>query len=444
MILRAIFVCFFLVLSSVAKSQDAFSILKGDKSKKIRFKLVNNLIFIPVDVNGTELTFLLDTGVSKPIIFSFPFIEEVLKIEDTEKIYIRGLGGGEPVEAIKSKNNRILAGNVINTNQELYIVFDASLNFAPRLGMPVHGILGSDFFENFVVEINYSSKYIRMYNPETYSYKNCRKCTLIDIEMHNDKPYLQGEIEIKSKKIPVKLLIDSGGSDSLWLFENDSINLQDKKFFEDFLGHGLSGSVYGKRSKLKSFTLADFKFLNPNVAFPDTLSFHPSARIKDRNGSISGNILKRFNLIVDYKNKKIQLKKNRYFKEKFSYNKSGMELEHSGIRLLQEEVHDFQNNNPFSPTAENAGTVNLLLERRYRLSVKPAYAIVELRKNSPAEKAGLQLGDVIIRINGKETHRMELQQVMAMFYEEEGSMIRVKIERDGKLMVFNFKLENLL
>src|SRR5690606_28711477 len=105
MILRAIFVCFFLVLSSVAKSQDAFSILKGDKSKKIRCKLVHNLIFIPVDVNGTELSFLLDTGVSKPIIFSFPFIEEVLKIEETEKISIRGLGGGEPVEASKSKNN---------------------------------------------------------------------------------------------------------------------------------------------------------------------------------------------------------------------------------------------------------------------------------------------------------------------------------------------------
>ena len=39
--------------------------------KAPNFKLINNLIIIPVEVNGVTLSFLLDTGVSKPIIFNF-------------------------------------------------------------------------------------------------------------------------------------------------------------------------------------------------------------------------------------------------------------------------------------------------------------------------------------------------------------------------------------
>jgi hypothetical protein len=33
----------------------------------IPFKLINNLIFIPVNINGANLTFMLDTGVAETI-----------------------------------------------------------------------------------------------------------------------------------------------------------------------------------------------------------------------------------------------------------------------------------------------------------------------------------------------------------------------------------------
>ena len=45
--------------------------LQDEKSDKVYFKFVNNLIVIPVTVNGASLSFLLDTGVSRPIIFNF-------------------------------------------------------------------------------------------------------------------------------------------------------------------------------------------------------------------------------------------------------------------------------------------------------------------------------------------------------------------------------------
>ena len=55
-------------------SQRDFRIIDAKKSAVVPFKLINNLIVIPVEINGVELSFLLDTGVSKPIIFNFSFV----------------------------------------------------------------------------------------------------------------------------------------------------------------------------------------------------------------------------------------------------------------------------------------------------------------------------------------------------------------------------------
>ena len=84
-------------------SQDKFVIQNKKQSDKIRFKLINNLIVIPVNINGVTLSFLLDTGVSKPIIFNFLNVSDTLQIKNAETIYLKGLGGGESVEALKSK-----------------------------------------------------------------------------------------------------------------------------------------------------------------------------------------------------------------------------------------------------------------------------------------------------------------------------------------------------
>ena len=46
---------------------------------------------------------------------------------------------------------------------------------APRLGVPVHGIIGYDVFKDLIVEINYNTEKIKFYNPETYEYNSCKK-----------------------------------------------------------------------------------------------------------------------------------------------------------------------------------------------------------------------------------------------------------------------------
>lgn len=414
--------------------------LPRSNSDKIKFQLIDNLIIIPVKVNGVQLSFLLDSGVSKPILFNITNID-TLEVNNVETVYLRGLGGGEPVEALRSQNNLFKVGNAINIDQDIFVVFDNAINFTPRLGVPVHGIIGFDLFRDFTVEINYSERIIKLYKPDAYTYKKCDKCEQFNLSFYNNKPYIDGAVKIGEQNIPVKLLIDTGSSDALWLFEEDSLGIMpvDHKYFEDFLGKGLSGSVYGKRSKVKSFNLKSFYLKDVNVAFPDSTSISYAKRHEDRNGSISGEILKRFNLIVDYKNAKITLKKNNKFKSPFHYNKSGIILEQDGFQIIKEK----QTIIPERST-ESRESNAIYVDKKFSYSLKPAYKIVELRHESPAIKAGLMLGDIILKINGRDTYTMKLQQLVEMFCGENDKLIKLEIERGGIPMRFAFKLEDPL
>lgn len=440
---KTLVILLLLCFNSLGFSQGEFFVQNTRKSDKIHFKFINNLVVIPVEINGVELSFLLDTGVSKPIVFSFLNVSDTLNIKDTEKVFLRGWGEEEPIEALKSRNNVFKIGDAIKWDQDLFAVFDADLNFAPRLGIPVHGILGYDLFKDLVVEINYSRKFIRLTEPEYYHYKNCKKCERIHLEFYNNKPYLNMNVKINKKDIPIKVLIDSGGSDALWLFEDKDLGIQSSdKYFYDFLGHGLSGSVYGKRSKIEEVSLNSFVLKNANVAYPDSTSISYARQFKDRNGSLAGNILKRFNLIIDYSRGIITFKKNSYFKDPFSYNKSGIELANIGFRFVKEIDRVTIDN---EKTISNEGMHNnrIVFDNKYKLSLKPIYSIVELRKDSPAERAGLKIGDMVLYINGKPSYEYSLQDLMHKFYDDDGTRIKLKVERDGKELSFNFKLEKL-
>ena len=115
---------------------------------------------------------------------------------------------------MKSKKNIFKVGHALKINQDVYIIFDESINFTPRLGVPVHGIIGFDVFKDFIVKIN-GSKFIRLNNPRTFKYGKCKKCETLDLTLFANKPFIDAKVEVNAKTIPVKLLMDSGGSDAL-------------------------------------------------------------------------------------------------------------------------------------------------------------------------------------------------------------------------------------
>ena len=103
-----------------------------------------------------------------------------------------------------------------------------------KLGITIHGIIGYEILKDFVVDINYGTKRINFYKPDKYKHKICKKCETFDLSFFKLKPYIDVGIKLEpvsNKIIPVKLLIDSGGSDALWLFENSHPDILPPKFF---------------------------------------------------------------------------------------------------------------------------------------------------------------------------------------------------------------------
>lgn len=155
-------------------AQDQFYINNNSDKYVLSFKMVNNLMVIPVEVNGKKLSFLLDTGVSNTVILNIKVVDS-LKLKNIEKIKIQGLGVGEFVDAIKSTNNNIIVGkNITNKNHKIYLILEGGINLSNRIGEEIHGIIGGDLFKDFIIKINYSTKQITFYKPNTYHYKSCK------------------------------------------------------------------------------------------------------------------------------------------------------------------------------------------------------------------------------------------------------------------------------
>ena len=115
---RLILVLFALFLGTGLYAQ-RFILPKTIDQEKIRFELINNLMVVPMQVNGAELSFILDTGVSSPILFNLTD-QDSIQINNVSTISLKGLGEGPPIEALKSENNLFKLGRAQSTNQRSF------------------------------------------------------------------------------------------------------------------------------------------------------------------------------------------------------------------------------------------------------------------------------------------------------------------------------------
>lgn len=415
-------------------SQDGFRLLDHKKRDAISFKMVNNLVVIPVEVNGTPLSFLLDTGVDNTIIFSLTRNDSI-ELNNTRSVKLRGLGTGETITALKSENNTITIGDAIDENHSIYFIFDQSLNLSTRMGVPIHGIIGYDFFKNFVVKTNYNTERLVFYDAGNYRKKPCRRCEVFDLTFYKNKPYLDLKLNKKgSVAQELHLLLDSGSSDALWLFDEPAIN-EDLSInsFEDFLGLGLSGNIFGNRSRIEEVSLGDFTLMGVNVAFPEQAAIASAKIYKNRDGSVGGDFLKRFISIIDYKRKQIILRKGRNFSDPFTYNMSGLTLEHEGMNTIKRAK---SNNAKLQYSISNSTTKSyssseVSAYKEYEIVLVPRFVVAEVRTNSPAERLGIAKGSELLEVNGKAAHTYKLYELNELFSSKPGKKISFLVEYNG-------------
>jgi hypothetical protein len=424
-------------------AQGSFHLPPGTTEEKIKVNIVSNIVIIPVIVNGTPLSFILDTGANGTIIFQIES-DQKGEAKNAEYIELRGAGAGDPIKAIKSSGNNIAVGSAISRNETMYVILDENSNFSPRLGFAVQGILGYQFFKDFIVEINYPREYIVIHKPESYTYKKKKKNFDTPLIFYRNRPYIETAVTLKEGTSNAHMLLDSGASDALWLFQNEKDISVPIHNFKDYLGIGLNGSITGSRAYTTKLNIGPFNFNKVTTAFPDSTSIQ-NLHINDwRNGSVGADFLKRFHCIIDYPNSKLTLTKNRNYNAPFLYNKSGLTVKHGEYTLAKKLLSS--NDQSISRANEyTAQIVNVFKSTNYYKTVLlPTYEIAEIRPNSPAAESGFRTGDLILRVNNRNTEKMSLEEINKYFYQEGGKVIRIRIEREGIPYDLSFTLKDIL
>ena len=405
----------FLAISFAGEAQNSLIHLHFKKSrmkkKEFKFEMIHNLIIIPGFINGSDtLKFILDTGVSHTMITSLDGAYGT-SFNFAREIELYGLGEGREVKAYHSFGNTIELPGIIGFNHNVVILQEEFDYLSQGLGTQIHGLLGYDVFDSFVVEIDYKSERITLYDPKFYRerrqeryYKNS---DAIPMRIERRKPFIKAKVlDEFGQIIDANLLVDSGASHALSLFQSmdASLEIPDNSIYT-YIGVGLSGDIYGHIGRAKRFMIGDYKFKKPLVTYPDESSVQLTNFELDRRGSIGADILKRFTVVFDYHGEEILLKPNAFYNNQFKYNLSGIDIT--------------------TPDPDI-----------------PVFQVTKIREGSPAWIAGLEVGDQIVTINGVETAEYSLSNIVQLLQSKAGRTMRVGIKRDEQTFSAKFTLED--
>lgn len=378
------------------------------KSITFDFKSSNNLIIIPVAINNSDtLNFILDTGVRYPIITELPFVNK-LNLNYLQPINVKGLGDGEQLTAYRSGNNTINLNGLVAYDQEIHMVINENFQISHILGMPVHGLIGFNLFKDYVVKIDYAEHKITLIKPEYFEYKTRERDIVLPLSFEQGKPFVTTSIVTdKNEDVPVKLLVDTGASDAIWLSTNSDSRISlPENHIETFLGRGLSGDLYGKKGRIGAIWVGPLVLYEPIVAFPDNELVDQLIGKNDRNGTLGAEILRRFYITMDYPGKRLILRPNANLKDDFNYNMSGLEV-----------------TNPMPGL--------------------PIFLVSNIRKNSPAYYAGILENDQILSVNNTNNKSLTLNDINLLFQSQQDRRIKMTILRNGEQVKTEFFLKKM-
>lgn len=397
----------FLFLSSFPALSQAlgFTLADGKKKVQIPIEIYNNLIVVPVVLNGAlPLKFILDTGVRTAILTQKTFTD-ILNLSYSRKYTISGPGGEQIIDAYITNNVSLELPGVLGRGHALLVLGEDYLELRNYLGTDVHGILGYELFSRFIIQIDYDKKVLTLMVPKKFKKK--RKYQAIPIKIEDTKPYVTTSVVLADgTQLTAKLLVDSGASHGLMLEPtSDPRIVVPDSTVSSIIGRGLGGVITGKIGRIQSLKLGTYEIKKVIANFPDPNSYFDSLKLGStkRNGAIGGEVLSRFTVIFNFPKEEIYLKKNNSFKKKFHYNLSGLTVKAKGSSLN-------------------------------------VFEIIEVREKSAAYTAGILAGDLIVTINGVKTSGLELNTINGFFNFKAGKKIHLLVNRNGQLLKLDFEL----
>ncbi len=339
------------------------------------------------------LNFVLDTGSSGISLDSTTADYFGIKPTPTNRS-IRGIAGIRTVSFFYNQKLHFpgLTIDSLNFHTNDYGILTAVY------GERIDGIIGYSILSRYIMKVNYDSMRISFWTPGSIRYPKGGYLLRPTINL-----LVSQDLRIKDDRtINAKFLYDMGAGLCMLLnkeFVEDSMFYKRKKKHFVKEGEGLGGKIDMDLTVIREVKVGPYKFKNvPVFTFDDenNVTSYPYM-----GGLIGNDILRRFNVTINYKKSEIYLLPNSHFNEPFDYSYSGIEL----------------------------------------YLIDGIIFIGDVAKGSPGEEAGLKEGDIVIAVNKVFSQNLNQYKIALQKPNEKVMML---IRRDGVLQEVEFKVKSIL
>lgn len=374
---------------------------RSDRAVERPARLINNLVVLEVRVNdGRPMSFVLDTGASTSVIDSTVAAREGLAAGPSEQ----ATTGGGKVEASSIAGARVSIGPLVWNPLPLAAIDLAGLRAG--LGHPVDGILGFDVFARHVVEIDYVASVVRFHPPDAWSPPD--DTFEVPLRMVNQIPLIDVRVRsVAGIQQIARLEFDTGQTGAMTLTreyvdrERLVADTQPKQSIT--AGAILAGRVPAFVARLDSIAIGRTRLAAPIA----TITPAEAAGVEgDAVGLLGGEVLRRFDLWVDYARSRALLRPGRDWTAPFEFDMSGIS---------------------FSATGD----------------ANASYRVRSVLPGSPAAEAGVATGDLVTGIDGRPAAEVPLSELRRLLRVADAEHA-VTIARDGTVRTVTFRTRRLI
>jgi hypothetical protein len=265
-------------------------------------------------------------------------------------------------------------------------------------GIKIDGIIGYSFLSRFIVKVNYDDLQIEVWKPGLLKYPRAG----FNVPLYLDNlPMFDANVK-DNTSVNARYFFDTGADVCFMMsekFVSGSNFLKATKKALAVPAEGVGGGQPMKFTTVEQLHVGPYTFKKvPAFIFDDKYNV---TRYPQLGGLIGNDLLHRFNLIINYPDAEIHLSPNSYFNQPFDYV-------YTGFRIY---------------------------------SINGKAIIDNVVKDSPAEKAGLQNGDLLLGVNNNFTNNIDGYKSLISSCRNE---IKVAVMRDNQIKTFVVLVESVL
>jgi hypothetical protein len=392
--LLSLFILGLLLPAAASRAIQSNSKVAAPIPVSIPFEMVNRHIVLKVQVdNSRPLSFVLDTGDQFAIINLDRAKELGLKLQG--EIHMGGAGSGVSTGSFVRDSFFTIPG-FPGFSQPLNAALPIG-QMAPRFGQDLDGIIGAEFIKQFVLEIDYQARVIKLYDKDKFNYTGPGESIPITLNSAGH-PIIEAELTpVGSAPVTGKFVLDVGSGGALALYTpfvaGHNLPGPNLPTIKAIGVGGAGGEVTARIGRVSELKIGRFRISRPITLFSEDKvgAFASSALV----GNIGQQIVGKFKLLLDYSHNRIIFEPNDSFNDSFDRAFGGLSVVAEG--------------------------------KDYR-----TFRIADVLENSPGTEAGLQKDDVITAIDGKAAAGLSLTRVLELF--ERPVAYKLSVRRGGQML----------